>query len=103
MVCENTFTAPHALMVEDGAFSHEGDSKSRRASKLHYGFKIYGDFAEWVDFAYGWSFSGERSASAACTSACFRYTPSQAGPIRENITKLIKQYRRVEFQYSNVY
>ena len=23
LVCENIFTAPHALMVEDGAFSHK--------------------------------------------------------------------------------
>ena len=29
-----------------------GDSKSRRTSKLHYWFKSYGDFAEWVDFSY---------------------------------------------------
>ena len=50
----------HALMVEDGAFSHKidyltilfGDSKSQRASKSHYWFQSYGGFAEWVDFAY---------------------------------------------------
>ena len=65
-------------MVEDGAFSHKidyvnflGDSKSRRASKLHYWFKSYGYFAEWVDFAYWWSFSGEGSASAACAAGLF--------------------------------
>ena len=28
-----------------------GDSKSQRASKSHFWFKSYGDFAEWVDFA----------------------------------------------------
>ena len=54
----------HFLTVEDGAFIHKinyiiflGDSKSRRASKLHYWFKSYGDFAECMDFAYSWSFS----------------------------------------------
>ena len=35
-----------------------GNSKSQRASKLHYWFKSYGDFAEQVDFAYWLSFSG---------------------------------------------
>ena len=49
-------------MVEDCAFSHKinclvvlGDSKSRRASKLHYLFKRYGNFSERGDFAYRWS------------------------------------------------
>ena len=53
-------------MVGDGAFSYKidyvaiffGDSKSERAPKSHYWFMSYGDFAEWVDFAYWWSFSG---------------------------------------------
>ena len=48
----------HALKVEDGAFSHKidlvtillGNSKSQSA--------LMGDFAEWFDFAYRWSFSG---------------------------------------------
>ena len=52
-------------MVEDGALCRKidyvtiffGYSKSQRASKLHYRFKIYGGFAEWVDFAYWWSLS----------------------------------------------
>ena len=30
---------------------------SLKASKLHYWFKSYGDFAEWVNFAYRWSCS----------------------------------------------
>ena len=64
-------------MVEDGAFSHImcynflGDSKSQRTSKSHYWFKRDGDFAEWVDFAYWWSFSGKGSASAACAAGLF--------------------------------
>ena len=28
------------------------DSKFQRPSKLHYWFKSYGDFAQWMDFAY---------------------------------------------------
>ena len=39
-----------------------GDSKSQRASKFHYWFKSCGDFAEWVDFAYWWSFIAAGSA-----------------------------------------
>ena len=31
---------------------------SKRASKYHYWFKSNGEFAEWVDFSYLWSFSG---------------------------------------------
>ena len=54
----------HALIVEDGAFSH-------KIYKLHYWFKSYCDFAEWVDFAHWWSFSGEGSASAACVTGLF--------------------------------
>ena len=38
---------------------------------MHYWFKSNGDFAEWVDFAYWWSFIGERSASAACAAGLF--------------------------------
>ena len=34
-------------------------------------FKSYGVFAEWVDFAYWWCFSGEGSASAACAAGLF--------------------------------
>ena len=34
-------------------------------------FKSYGDFTEWVDFDYWWSFSGEGSASAACAAGLF--------------------------------
>ena len=29
----------------------------------------------------------------------FQYTPSRAGPIRDNITQLIEKYWRVKFQY----
>ena len=48
----------HALTVADGACNFLGDSKSQKASKQHYWFKSYGDFAEWVDFAHWWSFIG---------------------------------------------
>ena len=54
----------HTLMVGDGASSHKIyyiklDSESWRASKLHYWFKSYSNFAEWVDFAYRWSCIGK--------------------------------------------
>ena len=50
-------------MVEDGAFSHKIDYvaivlKILNLAGHHYWFKSYGDFAEWVDFTYWWSFSG---------------------------------------------
>ena len=38
---------------------------------MHYWFTSYGNFAEWVDFAYRWSFSGEGSASTACAAGLF--------------------------------
>ena len=48
------------------------DYKSWGASKSHYWFKRYGDFAEWMDFAYCWSFRGaEGSALAACPAGLF--------------------------------
>ena len=66
-------------MIKDGPFSHKidyvafciGDSKSQRASKLHYWFKRYGDFTEWVDFALGWSFSSGGSAINGATPSSF--------------------------------
>ena len=55
-------------MIEDGAFSHKidydiifRDSKSRRASQLHYWFKSYGNFDDWVNFVYWWSCIGKGS------------------------------------------
>ena len=44
-------------MVEDGAFSH----------------KSYGDFAEWVDFAYWWSFIGKGLRLQPAQQACLLY------------------------------
>ena len=46
-------------MVAYDAFGHKIVNVTRRASKLHYWFKSYGDFAEWVDFAYWWNFIGK--------------------------------------------
>ena len=46
-------------------------SKSWRTSKSHQWFKSYGHFTEVVDFAYWWSFSGRRSAPAACAAGLF--------------------------------
>ena len=55
-------------MVGDGAFSHKIDYI---ASKSHHWFKSYGNFAEWVDFAYWWSFSGGGSAINGATPSSF--------------------------------
>ena len=57
IVCENIFMCQHALMVEEGAFSHKidfvnfcvEDLKSWSAYKSHYWFKSYGNFAKWVE------------------------------------------------------
>ena len=48
-----------------------GNSKSRRISKSHYWFNSDGNFAEWVDFAYRWSFSGRGSAINGTTPSNF--------------------------------
>ena len=66
-------------MVKDGAFGHKidyvpiffGDSKSQRASKLYYWFKSYGNFAEWVYFAYWWSCIGKGMRLQPAQQACF--------------------------------
>ena len=52
----------HAQTVRYCAFSHKIDYVTIFKDILnlegHYWFKSYGDFSEWVDFAYWWSFSG---------------------------------------------
>ena len=61
-----------------------GDSKSQRASKVYlilvqywylilvqYWFKSYGDFSEWVDFAYWWSFIWKDLRLQPAQQACF--------------------------------
>ena len=68
----------HALLVEDGVFGHKidyvafflGDSKSWRASKLHYWFKSYDDFAEWLNFACWWSCIGKGLRLQLAQPAC---------------------------------
>ena len=49
-------------MVGDGAFSHKID---------YYWSKSYGNFAELMDFAYWWSFSGGWSAINGATPSSF--------------------------------
>ena len=44
------------------------------ASRSHYCFKSYGDFAEGVNFAYWWSFSGGDSAINGATPSSFYAT-----------------------------
>ena len=71
----------HALTGADGAFSHKigyvpiflGDSKSRRALKLHNLFKRYGNFAEWSRFCPLVELHREGSAPAACAAGLFLY------------------------------
>ena len=46
-------------------------SKSQRASKSHNWFKSYGEFEEWVDFAYRWSFIGGGSAINGANPSSF--------------------------------
>ena len=65
----------HALTVEYGAFNHKIDYVKK--SKLYYWFKSYGDFAEWVDFAYWWSCIGKGLRLQPAQQACFK--PSQLG------------------------
>ena len=60
MICENIFTAPPRpngcrwcfQSYNRLCYHFQGDFKSLRASKLHYWFKSYSDFAERVDFAH---------------------------------------------------
>ena len=63
-------------MVADGAFSNKIDydtiSKFQRASKLHFWFKGYGNFAEWKDFSDWWSFIGKGLRLQPAEPACFR-------------------------------
>ena len=54
------------IVVENGAFSHKIDYVTIFKEILN--LKSYSDLAEWVDFAYWLSFSGEGPASAACTA-----------------------------------
>ena len=68
----------HAQMDNNGASSHKTnyidifrDSKSLRDSKLLYCFKSYDGFAEWVDFAYWWSFTGKGLRLQPVQKACF--------------------------------
>ena len=56
MICENIFN------------NFQGD--------LHYWFKSYGNFAEWMNFAYWWSFIGKDLRRQPAQHACsmeFRY------------------------------
>ena len=54
-------------MFEDGTFFW----KILNPEGYWYWFKSYGDFAEWFDFAYWWSFGGEGSAPTACAAGLF--------------------------------
>ena len=89
MVCGNIFTAPSPpIWLEMGLSVYDYDFESRRASKLHYWFKSYGDFAEWVDFAYWWSFSGGGSAINGATPSslftCIRVKSTIKAVLKNN-------------------
>ena len=67
----------HTLTVGDGASLHKidyvgrrGDSKYQRASKSHYWFKSYGNFAEWVNFVYWWRYIGKGLRLQPAQQAC---------------------------------
>ena len=53
---------------------------TERPSKLHYWFKSYGDYAEWVNFAHWWSFIGKglclQPAQQACLDKLPKWTPT---------------------------
>ena len=57
-----------------------GDFKYQRASKLHYCFKSYGDFAELVDFAYWWS----------CIGKGLRLQPAQQAVQIDRVVKICR-------------
>ena len=69
----------HTLIIAYDVFSHIinyikfffGDFKYQSASKLHYWFKSYGDFAEWLDFAYWLSCIGKGPRLQPAQHACF--------------------------------
>ena len=76
MVCENIFMEqprPNGCRWCSHNICHNflGESKSRRASKLHNWFKSYGDFAEGVDFPNWWSFNGKGLLLQPAQQACF--------------------------------
>ena len=73
-------------MVEGGAFTHKIDYVTR-ASKSHYWFKSYGNFAESVDFVYWWSFSGEGFAINGATPSSLYSTTLLFSP---DITSFLK-------------
>ena len=66
----------HALIVEDGAFSHKIDYitifEEILSLKVHPNCLAgWWTVGKWEDFAYWWSFSGEGCASAACAPGLF--------------------------------
>ena len=71
-------------MVEDGAFNNKIDYVTifkevlnlEAHSNCFTGSKVTGNIAEWMDFAYWWSFSGEGSTSEACAADLFYLLPT---------------------------
>ena len=65
----------HTLTVADGAFRYYvtifKDILNLEGHLNHYGFKSYGNFAEWVDFAHWWSFIGKGLHLQPAQQACF--------------------------------
>ena len=59
-----------------------------------------------LQYCPSWESNIERVDPPYCSVSwgyIFQYTPSRAGPIRENISQLIEQYWRVKFQYYRMY
>ena len=82
-----------------------GHLKSQRASKLHFWFKSYGDFVEWVDFAYLWSFVGGGSAINESTPSSFCiYLDSNicCGYLKRCCPRTLRRYISINI-YINIY
>ena len=59
-----------------------------------------------LQYCYSWESNIEIVDYPYCSVSSgyiFQYTPSRAGPIRENIAQLIEQYWSVKFQYYRMY
>ena len=61
---------------------------------MHYWFKSYGNFFEWMDFAYWWSFIGGGSAINSATPSSFLEDPLKK--VLAQILKFSNICRRTE-------
>ena len=91
----------HAITVADGAVSHKIDYGTivlkilfpKGPSKLHYWFKSYDDFAEWVDFAHWWSSIGKGLRLQPVQQACLQNDLFHFDTIVSNLLVWLKTRR----------